>query len=207
MNFLSAPAIFSSLMMAPSAADPAASLWSRLETDFNSDDETANFGTRVGVKDKGGNMYDVVTLATCEPQSPATRDPSVFSASSLSSSLLAIAIASCVHVIKTEEDVNEAEEDKFAAVSVIFSACVDCLCWSPCGRFVVAGLRSGKVQMLHVNTRKTMPPMDVDGGDENEAWDEGQTCFVGCSIATEQEEERGETTVKVNFAGANGQVS
>jgi hypothetical protein len=39
--------------------------WSRLSTDFDPDEETANFGTRLSVL-SAKQLYDVVTFATIE---------------------------------------------------------------------------------------------------------------------------------------------
>ena len=41
-------------------------MWTNFTTDFNQDEETANFGTRLAVEAKG-NLYDVVTFALFEP--------------------------------------------------------------------------------------------------------------------------------------------
>ena len=91
--------------MAPSGGCSA--LWSRLESEFDAEDETANFGTRLAIEAADGNaMYDVVTVATCEPQFPAEQNPVITSAAmALASSdrhLLAVAIDSCLHVIKVD---------------------------------------------------------------------------------------------------------
>ncbi len=42
-------------------------VWTRLVTDFDPDEETANFGTRLALHDREGAVYDVVTWATVEP--------------------------------------------------------------------------------------------------------------------------------------------
>ena len=44
------------------------SIWNGLSTDFDPEDETANFGTRLAVEDKGGHLYDVITFAICQPE-------------------------------------------------------------------------------------------------------------------------------------------
>ena len=179
--------------MSPSGGSSA--LWSRLESDFDAEDETANFGTRLAIEAADGNaMYDVVTVATCEPQSPAEIKPVVTSAAMALSDmhLLAVAIDSCLHVIKTSE---ELDEEDFQPVSVVFSAPIDCLCWSPCGRFVVAGLGSGMVQMLHLPSKRPLPPIAVDSA---VATKDGLKCYVGCKIGL-----RGTT---VRFVGRNGVV-
>ena len=43
-------------------------VWSSLSTDFDPEDETANFGTRMAVEDKGGQLFDVITFAICQPE-------------------------------------------------------------------------------------------------------------------------------------------
>ena len=178
-------------MMSPSGGSSA--LWSRLESDFDAEDETANFGTRLAIEAADGNaMYDVVTVATCEPQSPSEFKPVITSAAMAFSDmhLLAVTIDSCLHVIKTSE---ELDEEDFQSISVVFSAPVDCLCWSPCGRFVVAGLGSGMVQMLHLPSKRPLPPIAIDSAVANEG---GSRCYVGCKIGS-----RG-----VRFVGRNGVV-
>ena len=177
--------------MSPSGASSA--LWSRLESDFDAEDETANFGTRLAIEAADGNaMYDVVTVATCEPQSPAEAEPVVTSAATAVRDLhlLAVAIDSCLHVIKTSE---ELDEEDFQPVSVVFSAPIECLCWSPCGRFVVAGLCSGMVQMLHLPSKRPLPPIAIDHGVSNE---DGSRCYVGCKMGSSG----------VRFVGRNGVV-
>jgi hypothetical protein len=42
-------------------------MWTNVATDFDQEDETANFGTRLAVEAKG-NLYDVVTFAIFEPR-------------------------------------------------------------------------------------------------------------------------------------------
>jgi hypothetical protein len=41
-------------------------MWCSLSTNFNQDEETANFGTRLAIEENG-NLYEVVTLALLEP--------------------------------------------------------------------------------------------------------------------------------------------
>ena len=43
-------------------------LWSRLLSDFNADEETTNFGTRLAFEARGGEIYDVITWALFEPE-------------------------------------------------------------------------------------------------------------------------------------------
>lgn len=44
-------------------------MWSVLCTDFDPEEETANFGvTRAALQSRGGELYDVVTFATLEPK-------------------------------------------------------------------------------------------------------------------------------------------
>ncbi len=47
---------------------PTASLWPRLLGNFDPDEETANFGTRLALEARGGALFDVVTLAIFEPE-------------------------------------------------------------------------------------------------------------------------------------------
>ena len=42
-------------------------LWSRISTDFDQDEETANFGTRYAIE-TDGKLFDVFTYATIEPK-------------------------------------------------------------------------------------------------------------------------------------------
>ena len=48
-------------------------MWSVLCTNFDPEEETANFGvTRQAVEAKGGSLYDVVTFATLEAEVSST---------------------------------------------------------------------------------------------------------------------------------------
>ncbi len=72
-----------------------------------------------------------------------TRAPEVTSLSTPSADRVAVAIDSCLHVVNADGEVGAQEE----AVSLALAGSLDSLAWSPCGRFVLAALRSAKVQV------------------------------------------------------------
>ncbi|TRY72764.1 hypothetical protein TCAL_00185 [Tigriopus californicus] len=133
-------------------------MWSVLCTDFDPEEETANFGvTRAALQSRGGELYDVVTFATLEPKGVPERPPKVVSRCN-ESQILALALEQCLHVIQPDSTADSTPHPSF---SVIFAAPIHALAWSPCQRFVVAGLEAGRVQMVHVPTQMPLPPFDL----------------------------------------------
>ena len=63
----------------------------------------------------------------------------------MDASLLALSIDGCLHVFTADNSDNEEEEDK--KVSVLLEAPSDALAWTECNTFVIAALRSGKLQV------------------------------------------------------------
>ena len=60
-------------MATPASLSSTLSCWSHLETDFDAEDETGNFGTRMNIRANDGDMFDVVTLALAEPKVSGTK--------------------------------------------------------------------------------------------------------------------------------------
>lgn len=151
-------------------------MWSVLCTDFDPEEETANFGvTRAALQSRGGELYDVVTFATLEPKGVPERQPKVVSRCS-DSQILALALEQCLHVIQPDSNEDQASNGSF---SVIFAAPIHALAWSPCQRFVLAGLEGGRVQMVHVPTQMPLPPFDLglDEEDKENGTRESQVCL------------------------------
>lgn len=103
-----------------------------------------------------------------------------------------MALDSCLHIIKNSDDENGEEN----SVSGVFADKIDALCWSPCHNFVIAGLQSGQVQMLHLETKKPLPAVNV-AKCENES----RNGFVGCQVKVNEE-----GSEEVWLFGNNGNV-
>ena len=49
-------------------------MWSKIVTNFDPDEETANFGTRYAIE-ASGKIFDVFTYATISPKAPVNAYP------------------------------------------------------------------------------------------------------------------------------------
>eukprot|EP00095_Tigriopus_kingsejongensis_P006550 maker-scaffold515_size150689-snap-gene-0.33 protein:Tk06550 transcript:maker-scaffold515_size150689-snap-gene-0.33-mRNA-1 annotation:"kinetochore-associated protein 1" len=146
-------------------------MWSVLCTDFDPEEETANFGvTRAALQAKGGELYDVVTFATLEPKDTPIGYPRIVSRAN-DVQTLALALDQCLHVIYPSEgqEGRGPQDGSTPSFSLIFSAPVQALAWSPCGQFLVAGLAGGWVQMVHLSTQLALPPFSLSEPENNRA--------------------------------------
>ena len=110
-----------------------------------------------------------------------------------SSQSIAVALDSCLHIIKNNDDEGQTED----SVSGVFADKIEALCWSPCHKFVIAGLQGGQVQMLHLETKKPLPPVNVTKGEKGD-----KNCFVDCQVKVKEE-----GSEEVWLFGTNGNVS
>ena len=69
----------------------------------------------------------------------------MLSRSTPDASLMAVSLDACLHVVNTADEVNEDEDD--AKVSVLLESPADALAWTMGNTFVLAALRSGKLQV------------------------------------------------------------
>ena len=98
----------------------------------------------------------------------------------------AIALDSCLHVVRHGDDDDDQEGE--SSVSAVLRDGVDCLAWSPCERFVLAGLRGGHVQVVHLKTRRPLPALQVaENGAEEEEGKGGGPFFVHCQFQDDPE--------------------
>ena len=101
----------------------------------------------------------------------------LLSSRAIKGNLVAVALDSCLHVLRCGDQNSDEDISSFSPISVIFSADIDSLCWSPCQNFVLAGLRSGQAQMLHLESKMPLPAVRVA---EERELAKKEPCFVGC---------------------------
>jgi hypothetical protein len=121
-----------------------------------------------------------------------------------------MALDSSLHVVAEDSDDEQHEQSNgngdrqenghhFEPLSVMFGSAVDALCWSPCGNFVLAGLRAGSAQLVHIPSRKPLTAMAVPDAEPDP--EQRQRCFVGCSIRVR------EGGASILLIGRNGKVN
>ena len=124
--------------------------WSNIGTNFDPDEETANFGTRHAIE-ASGKLFDVFTLATVSPSGKIFNDPLLISRSRKNPDKLALVLDKYAHIFT--HDLQE-------VYSVEFTCLVDVLEWTPNENFIICGLRSGQIQFVHLPSRRPLPPLN-----------------------------------------------
>ena len=135
-------------------------VWNDINVDFDPEEETANFGTRHALEADGNlyevcslglNMYlislyiQVVTFATIEPNGVVEAIPRIYaSASNLN---CVVAIDNCLDIFSS----NCSE-----AIPLLFPHDVNTFAFSPCSRFLVAGLQNGSMQFIYLPFKKVL---------------------------------------------------
>ena len=130
--------------------DEREGFWSNIGTNFDPDEETANFGTRHAIE-ASGKLFDVFTLATVSPSGKIFNDPCLISRSRKNPDKLALVLDKYAHIFT--HDLQE-------VYSVEFTSLVDVLEWTPNENFIICGLRSGKIQFVHLPSRRPLPPLN-----------------------------------------------
>lgn len=161
------------------------SAWSRIETNFDPDEETSNFGTRYAIE-ASGKIFDVFTHATVAPQGPVVKDPWLISRSRKNPDKLAVVLDSYLHVFN-----HDLQEEVF---SIDFKVIIDTLEWTPDANFLICGLRSGHAQLVHVPSQRPLPSIKIT----DEA-DKGRT-LVGLVSSGAK------TSAKFSFFSSSGKV-
>lgn len=124
--------------------------WSRIDTNFDPDEETANFGTRHAIEN--GKLFDVFTHATVSPDGFVVKDPWLLSRSRKNPDKLALVVDKNLHVFTHDL------QDVF---SIAFSHIVDVLEWTPNENFLICALRSGQIQFVHLPSKRPLPAMQT----------------------------------------------
>jgi len=147
--------------------------WTEISTDFDPEEETANFGTRHALE-ADGNIYEVVTLSTIEPVEEATS--SHLRILSSSSTNIMVTIDSTLIIFSA--DCQEAQ-------SLVFSSRLDCVCVSPCGNFLIAGTSQGGMEFLHIPSRTVLATIPLTNSIEGQ-----NRTFVSAAILGTGEDTR-----------------
>ena len=138
--------------------------WSKIGTNFDPDEETANFGPRLAVE-SSGKIFDVLTHATVSPSQGSKAGDSdtnelqwVLSRSRRSPDKFALVLDTYLHVFGTDF------QDVF---SIDFKSIIDVIEWTSNDNFLICALRSGQVQFVHIPSRHPLPALQVTEGTEN----------------------------------------
>ena len=145
-------------------------VWNEVSTDFDTDEETANFGTRHALESEG-NLYEVVTLATIEPgeQAVTTVSPQVR------------ALATRDNVLVSADQCLLVFSPSCAEVTpLVFPHTINTISVSPCCRFLTAGLQNGSMQLVYLPAKRVLSGQVI-----TEALDDDTGATFSCSLFTE----------------------
>ena len=133
-------------------------VWNEVSTDFDPEEETANFGTRHALE-TGDNLYEVVTLATVEPSGVVMNLPRVRAVST--GQQVVAAVDNCLIIFSS--DCSE-------ATPLVFQHSINTFSISPCCRFLTAALQNGSMQFVHLaqcrvlSGQQVCPGRDLEDG-------------------------------------------
>ena len=132
-------------------------VWNEVSTDFDPEEETANFGTRHALE-TGDNLYEVVTLATVEPSGVVRSLPRVR------------LVATGQHVVAAvDNSLIIFSSNCSEATPLVFQHPINTFAISSCCRFLTAGLQNGSMQFVHLVQSRVLSGQQVcPGRDEEE---------------------------------------
>ena len=133
--------------------------WTQITTDFDTEEETQNFGTRHAIE-SCGKIFDVFTHATISPKCQdlaVTTPPWLTSCSRKNPDRVALVLDSYLHVFSHELQVE---------ISIDLKSKIVSLDWTEHEGFLLCGLSCGRAQLVHVASKKPLPPFDIVVDDE-----------------------------------------
>ena len=143
-------------------------IWNEVSTDFDPEEETANFGTRHALE-TGGSLYEVVTLATIEPSGETSSSPSVLS------------VATPTNVIVSADGCLLVFSSNCSEVTpIVFHHNINTFSVSSCCRFLTAGLQNGCMQMVYLPSCRVLSSQQLcEARDEEMGLTFSSSVFTG----------------------------
>ncbi|XP_072756372.1 kinetochore-associated protein 1 isoform X2 [Anoplolepis gracilipes] len=132
-------------------------LWNRVRLDFDADDETINFGTRI-ITENNGSLYEACTVATIQSSEKVDQKPSILAC--LQYSKLCIAIDKSITIFENEM------YDKILC-NISFPSMIVNYCISKDGSFLFVVLATGILYCLHLPNGKRIFTKTIPDDQDN----------------------------------------
>ncbi|XP_023718978.1 kinetochore-associated protein 1 isoform X3 [Cryptotermes secundus] len=132
-------------------------VWADVNTGFDAEEETVNFGTRT-VSDDSNGLFETLTLATIHPQGEVVKNPHVIAASFLGGSVC-VAIDGFL-IVFTDETCSQIH------FTYAFDSPIDCFTVSDDGLFIIVGVEGVIHFLCHsvkghlLFSRSALPPVN-----------------------------------------------
>ncbi|XP_025162711.1 kinetochore-associated protein 1 isoform X2 [Harpegnathos saltator] len=132
-------------------------LWDRILSGFNLDDETVNFGTRI-IAENNGSLYEACTVATIQSREQVEQIPKVLT--SIQHSKLFVAIDKSITIFQDETC------DK-VLLNASFPHLITCYCISKNGSFLFVMLENRTLCCFHIFQEKLMTMIHIPNNQAN----------------------------------------